>query len=534
MNYKFIYQLIALWLYSLTITNSLFSQEKKAKDNFLTGEYYFSQLRYKDALNFYMQTHAYDSTNSFINYRIGECLFNLKEQRFESIPYLVKASKNIATKDNECGYETGRTPIEVLFILGEVYQRKNYLDKALQIYLNYKDLLGSKDKIKFEKANLKIQSVAIAKSLIEEPILIEEKNLGPIINSRFSDYNPVVSANEKILIFTSFWESVDRIFMTKNENEQWTTPNDITEQIGSSGDCYTSSLTADGQTLYLIVHNEYNSDIYVSYFIDGSWSVMKEIDKKINSRYHETSVSISSDENTLFFSSNKPGGFGGFDLYCSKKKDGEWSKPINLGENINTPYNEEAPFITTNDTNLFFSSSGHRNMGGMDIFYSTFLENGEWSKPKNVGYPINSTGDDIFYIPIKNGKIAYYSKQSPEGFGRHDIYRVIFPINKIYNEALNEYIEQKENTQKVQQIKQYKSNTNDTLVIQIMALKKKVDTKYFNEFDSVAVYKCTDNLYHYVTGKFANYNNAFKYLEKVHNFGYKDAFLRTTSSFSIK
>ncbi len=508
----------------------VFAQNKKLKENVIYGDYYFNQQKYREALDLYLMAFQEDSSNFYLNYQIGVCYWNIPEQWQKSQPFFQTASENISGKQSDVSYSKGHAPPNAFFLLGEVYQRSNSLDSALQAFLDYKDLLSPSDKTGYEKVNFKIQSIAIAKGLIADPLHVIETNLGPTINTRFSDYNPVVSEDEKTLIYTSFWESADLIFLSHNQDGAWSNPVDITQQLGSDGSFYTSALSPDGRDLYLIEEDDFNSDIYVSHQNDSGFTLMQKLNNKINSLSHETSVSVSADGNFLYFSSNRPGGYGGFDIYRSQKKDGDWDKPGNLGDVINTPFNEEAPAITADGKNLFFCSEGHRNMGGMDIFYSSKMDDETWSKPQNIGYPVNTTADNLFYFPIKNGEVAYLSKNDAEGVGRNDIYRVEFPINEILQQAISEDNEREKVNQEIVRIKDQPQDTNYAYVVQIMALRKEIEAKYFKEFDRVDVYKGNDNLYRYIIGKFREFKDAENLLEKVHNFGYKDAFIRTLSS----
>ena len=265
---------------------------------------------------------------------------------------------------------------------------------------------------------------------------------------------------------------------------------------------------------------------------------MHKLNKKINSNDQETSLSLSVDGSTMYFSSNRPGGLGGMDIYKSVKKKGEWCKPENLGNTINTDYNEEAPCILSNYNILLFSSEGHNNMGGMDIFCSQLKDDGTWSEPKNLGSPINTTDDDLFLWYVEEGDILYFSKFDATGYGKHDIFKLETNIEKItsesamaenvtYNEALID------NASESSLIVCGDENPHDDIpyyTIQIMALKKPVSTGYFNNLDSVQVYKCNDLINRYTYGKFYGFTEAKKHLEKVHSLGYSDAFIRELNS----
>lgn len=558
--------------------------DKKLKDNFLYGEYYLTNLLYRDALPFYLSIYQKDSLNANINYKIGKCYLNIRGEKLNSIPYLETASKNITPRYVEGKYNAESAPIEALILLGEAYQRNNELNKALKAYYNYMDYLKPKQKEELAEINMKIQTIETAKQEMNNALDLEITNLGSDINSRFSDYNPIVSMNDSILIFTSFWESADLILWSYKLNGKWTKPININQELGSEGDCYTSAISSDAKELYLIKQGNYNCDIYVSHFKDGNWSLIQKLNKKVNSRAHETSISISTDGNTIYFSSNRAGGEGGFDIYKSEKKGGDWCKPVNLGKTINTRYNEEAPFISNDGKLLFFSSEGHRNMGGMDIFYSTLDNKGKWNEPVNMGCPINTTNDDIFISLTNKGRILYFAKYAPEGYGKHDIYKIDLLSEKEVDTKLAKIytgFEQEETIQNDLSIYepgkytvplQQRSNdegvkadtvqllvsredndgyVNDNLIysqnsenkqhsgeeipyytVQVMALYKPVHTSYFKNLANVKVSKGTDAFHRYTFGKYLGYSLARQYLRQVRKLGYTDAFIREINSVS--
>ena len=170
-------------------------------------------------------------------------------------------------------------------------------------------------------------------------------------------------------------------------------------------------------------------DIYESFFINNTWKTPIKLWESVNSKnYIETSACYTTNNEAIIFSSNRPEGFGGKDLYMIKKlPNGEWGEPFNLGSTINTPYNEDAPFIHPFEDALFFSSEAHQNMGGYDVFKSEFnYETGEFEKPNNLGYPINTVNNDVFYVLNTDATVGYLSSERVDGFGNQDLYKVEF------------------------------------------------------------------------------------------------------------
>jgi Tol biopolymer transport system component len=168
-----------------------------------------------------------------------------------------------------------------------------------------------------------------------------------------------------------------------------------------------------------------NSDIYMSSLQGEVWTKTVKLNKNINTKFWESHGFLSEDATQLVFASDRPGGFGGLDLYVSRKIDGDWGPAVNLGPEINTQFNEDRPFMINKGKTIFFSSQGNDNIGGYDLFRTDLQTNGIWSIPTNLGYPINTPDDDIFFMPVADGKSGYYSRfKDSGGFGKEDIYRI--------------------------------------------------------------------------------------------------------------
>ncbi len=186
-----------------------------------------------------------------------------------------------------------------------------------------------------------------------------------------------------------------------------------------------SGLSADGQK-FLIYIGKNNGDLYESELKGDSWSKPDRMNKNINTDFHESSASYSPDGKSVYFVSDCPGGFGDRDVYMSTKDNkGRWGKAVNLGNVINTPYGEEGIFAHPDGKTIYFSSEGHNSMGGYDIFKSVF-ENGKWTQPENLGYPVNTPDDDVFFVVSASGRHGYYASFNAKGYGEKDIYQVTF------------------------------------------------------------------------------------------------------------
>jgi hypothetical protein len=407
--------------------NTSFSQYSEAlKETFSEAEYYILFEEYEEALALYLNLYENGLDNAYINHRIGECYSQVPGQKNNSIPYLEEACKDLSKSIKEGSFKETKAPYRTLFYLASAYQTDNQLDKAIEVFKKFGKLVSAEKNYNIEYVYKQIQSCEAAKKLINNPLLIDEINMGKLINNEFSNLRPVISSDEKSLIYVSKLKFYDAILYSIKKDEQWTAPINITPELKSDGDFHTCFLSAKGKTLVLSKSDKFYSNIYISRLEGIRWSVPEKLNKNINSKFLETFASLSNDGKTLYFVSNRKGGFGGTDIYKCEfdEKTNDWGEAINLGNEINTPFNEETPIICEDNKTLYFSSQGHHNMGGFDVFYSKKFFLNVWSKPINIGYPINSTDDNLFFYPIRNGKYAYVSKYDQDGYGQKDIIRL--------------------------------------------------------------------------------------------------------------
>lgn len=416
--------ILLLFVFLGTINFELLSQSKvENKNNFYEAESWVLFEDYSEALSLYLNLLKIYPNNYNFKYRIGQCYINIPGEKAKAISYLEDAVKNINPKYKEGKFKETKAPYDSYYYLANAYRITNQLDKALTTYELFKKV---SDPTIYDTTivNLQIESCRNANGLMKIPVFIKKQNMGDMINSRFNDYNPVVSGDGKTLVFNRKMQLQDMIFWSRKVNNEWTAPVMIIPML-EVDEGYVSSLSQDGTELYLYRSDNMDGNIYVSKFVNDRWTKAAKLNDNINTKYWESHAAVSHDGKKLFFTSNRKGGYGGLDIYVSERDStGDWGVPKNLGIMINTPYNEDTPFLGENDKTLFFSSRGHFNMGGYDIFYSTLLENGEWSRPLNLGYPLNSTDDDLFFDPVNNGYQAFYSLIDSSGYGLQDIYRI--------------------------------------------------------------------------------------------------------------
>ena len=412
-------------IFFLLIFTPLFAQSKaEIKELFSEAESYFLFEEYNEALPIYRDLLRLFPENNKLNYRIGICYLNTPGDKELSISYLEKAITDINPKYKERSIKETGAPLDAYFYLGDAYRVNNKLEQAIETYTYFKENLDEKV-YDVNIVDHQIRTCQNAIKLQKVPLYISYSNLGGTINTRRSDFSPVVSGDEQTLVYTQKLAFYDAVFFSKKVDGKWTNPINLTPDFGIDQDFYSSSLSFDGKTLYLYKNDNYDGNIYTSKYIDGRWQPVEKLNENINTKYWESHACESKDGQTLYFTSNRKGGLGGLDIYKSEKDSlGQWGPPLNLGPNINTDYNEETPFISEDGKTLYFSSYGHFNIGGYDIFYSSLFENNEWSSPLNMGYPINTSDNDLFYQPVGDGYYAYYSMFSESGFGEMDIFRL--------------------------------------------------------------------------------------------------------------
>ncbi len=463
--------LLSALSFTLLLSGSVNAQDKpkevnkSIKKQYTEADGYWEDEDYDRALPIYLNLQNFSST-PFLKYKIGDCYANsiVKEDNQKAMEYLKLAADSVSTslEFDYYNYKARLAPIDVYLAYGRILRTNHNFEFAKANFVKYQEGYGEQLPAS-EKAEVarELKICETAKLLIANPVDIVVTSLGDKINSRYPEFAPVLSADEKTLIFTSrrptsarktekageeksiikkiLTSDVDKeidpkdhayyedIYISKKGKDgKWGTPKMIGE-INTPGHEASIGLSVDGQQLLIYSSQEdKNGDIYYSKLDGSTWSKPVAFDA-LNSKASETHACFSADGKTIYFTSNRKGGYGSYDIYrIVKLPNGEWSLPQNLGPKINTSRSDRAPFIHPDGVSLFFSSEGHETMGGFDIFQSTMDENGVWSDPENIGYPINTTEDDVFYVTSVDGKRSYYSSEKENGNGK-DIFLIELP-----------------------------------------------------------------------------------------------------------
>lgn len=291
-------------------------------------------------------------------------------------------------------------------------------------------------------SNLTPQTAYIAKKLladanfsidaIQHPVPFNPINLGPEINTADDEYMPAITADENTLIFTRKINNNEDFYQSVKVNGKWQTATYLSNQINTPQyNEGSQSISLNGKVLFFTGCNRPDGlghcDIYISIKKGNEWTKPFDIAPPINTPGWESQPSISADGRTLYFVSNRKGGFGGYDIWKSNLTEKGWSEPENLGPNINTAFDEQSPFIHADDSTLYFCSNGWPGLGGMDLFVSRLGKDGKWQKPTNLGYPINSSGDENGLTTTANGNYAFFASNKLNGYGGFDIYTFELP-----------------------------------------------------------------------------------------------------------
>ncbi len=428
-----------VFIFSILGWSGLIAQSKHSKEFKKTlkeADYYFDLDDFKNAETKYMSIWKEDSLDDKINFHLAICKFKLKQMPQTVLKYLQRADKS--------------SRIEVQYYEGRLYHLTHRFDEAIEHYLLYKKNPEAKREVNDMEIDRLINISKRAAEMMSHPHKAAIKNLGSVINTKYDDYVPLISSDEKTLYFTSrrpggvgnktdaYGKYYEDVYVSELKNEHWETPKNIGSPINTETHdaCVAISLDLQQMIIYRTSPDGLSGDLYHSEVTTTGWTEPTKFGIEINSEFREYSATFNIENNIIYFSSDRPGGIGGKDIYrVVKLPNGKWSMPWNLGPNVNTEFDEDAPFLQIDGTTLYFSSKGHETMGEYDVFKTTINDNNQFSKAENLGFPLNTVGDDIFFVLGADGKHGYYSSlnevETETGFESEDIYQ----IDMRYNEA---------------------------------------------------------------------------------------------------
>ncbi|NVO31036.1 OmpA family protein [Hymenobacter lapidiphilus] len=400
---------------------------KAAQKDLKAGDAFYESdpPRYEQALVFYLKAQQFNPNNDQLNLKIGDCYLH-SGFKPRALEYLQRASQ----------LNPDVSP-RIHYLLGRGLHLNAKWNEAIAEYKRAVPATGAKNTaglvLDIQK---KIKECENGRRLAAKPTRVFIDNAGPGVNSPYPDYGPVITADESVILFTSRREGstggktdpelggyFEDIYQSSREGKDgWSAARNLGENINTDGHDATVGLAPDGQRL-LVYLEDNGGDLHQAELRGTEWSRPQKLGSRINSKFHESSASYTPDGRHLFFVSDKEGGLGSRDIY---RIEMEGRGPAqNLGSVINTSYGEEGVFLHPDGKTMYFSSEGHDAMGGYDIFKSV-LENGKWSKPENLGWPINTPDDDVFFVISASGRHGYYSSVREDGLGGKDIYQITF------------------------------------------------------------------------------------------------------------
>ncbi|HRH69995.1 MAG TPA: tetratricopeptide repeat protein [Flavobacteriales bacterium] len=419
----------------LLVGTSAFAQQgyKKVHNQMLDqAKVLLANEDYEEASKIYKRLLPVDPLFVEVFHEMGVCMANMPGQKDKAVTYF---ERGVEGRYTESYYE-----------LALARHRQQRFDEAVELFEQYK--LANGRIVPDAEVDRRKAMALSAKALTAVPVELEIKNMGAMVNSSAHDYCPLVTADGNTMYFTSrregtsgnmkdpFGQWFEDIYTAKRIDDAWTNAVNAGTPLNTLVHDATVGLSPDGSSMiiYRTQQNLVSGDLFEARMHARKWQQPEMMTERINSESHEPSASIAPGAQEIYFTSDRPGGFGGRDIYRIRRlPNGEWSLPLNLGPNVNTMHDEDAPFMHSDGTTLFFCSNGHNTMGGYDIFKTVLTDpdmNG-WGTPENMGYPLNTVNDDIYFCLSEDGRTGYFSSERSEGLGMQDIYQVTFPNSQL-------------------------------------------------------------------------------------------------------
>ena len=418
------FALIVVSPFTASADNGTLKVQMARVKNLMAGGDYYGAIRVLRELE------KSNPNNDAVFYRSGQCHYQLKN--YEDALIALEKSAQLDENSN----------LDKYYYLGLTFQIKGKLEESKQAFNKYLEK-ETKDKTKIEISKNKIKQIDFASELIKKPIKVTIKNLGEDVNTEYPEYNPSISADGNVLIFTSRRPDTEGGMKDENDNKflediyiayrdsisgKWQQAERVPGNLNTDNHDANTSISPDGKTIFIYRNMGYkgSGQIYFSKQNNaGKWGAAKPLEGDVNTSYFESSACLTPDGKYMYFVSERKGGKGMGDIYRAKGKKTTFNNAENLGSPVNTDDDEIGIFIHPDGKTIYFSSNGHESMGGYDIFKST-LEKGKWSKPENLGYPINTPGDERFFVLSTDGTKAYYTSTGQDGLGDLDIFEIDF------------------------------------------------------------------------------------------------------------
>lgn len=411
-------------------------QKRLLKVNKKSAQEHYYNGNFRAAVDEFLILLAKDPTDVDLNFFIGASYLESNIDKEKAIPYL------------EFAVQQEKFPKEAIYQLGRAYMFAHRFDEAITTFNKYKDISrGDNDNI--ITGGRMIEQCFTAKELVKYPIDATFENLGPNINTAYPEFNPFIPEDESFIVFTAKrpdclglqldfdgYKTSD-IFRAREYQGHFRQARNIGSAVNTEWYEEVVGISADGQELLVYIDNfDGYDDIYVSPRKGRFFDDYLDLGRNINSDDIETTASLNTEGDLVFFSREVSSGKNGTDIYMSRRlPNKEWGVPQRLPDIINTPFNESFPHLMADGKTFYFSSEGHTSMGGFDIFISEWDElTNTWSPPRNAGYPINTVDDDFNISLSTTGRYGYVAQfRKDEGYGERDIYRITFnDVDPVY------------------------------------------------------------------------------------------------------
>lgn len=438
---KHIYPIKKVFTFSILLTGFalLYAQETVQKDfkkAFQNADmYYLYDENYLKAATLYEPLLKDHPDNYNLAAKLGICYLNLDSKKQEALELLKKASKGVVSSAKEYKQTGDKAPLDTYLYLAVAFHRNDSLQQALTYFNDVKKKLSDSDTYQEDFIDLQIRNCRYAMEMKKKPLRLLSEYFAPWLKDYPGACNPVLAKNDSVFVFTVKNEGLTQVYCSY-KSKTWGRPSNITKQLGGFDRFYTNSITGNGKMLVMYMDDGGDGNLYYSTRKDTTWTKIKSVGKYVNSIYWEAHGFITPDGKTMYFSSNRPGGEGEQDIWSSQRlADGSWDHPVNLGNVINTAYDESTPYFDTENNALLFSSIGHISMGGYDVFRS--IKRGDtWTQPVGMPFAFNTVQENTNFI-LNNNAPGFVASRFDDKTNLRNIYSVVAidPADELTNAA---------------------------------------------------------------------------------------------------
>jgi len=428
MKHFYPFRKVTVIFFLLALGNGMTAQEPSRREfqrAFQNADtYFYYDENYLKAAGLYEPLVKEHPDNYNLAAKLGICYLNLDGRQLDALQLLKKASQGVVSNAKEYKQTGEKAPLDTYLYLAIAFHQNDSLVQALNFFNTMKKTLSDEDTYQLDFIDLQIRNCRYAMEMKKRPLRLVTDYFAPWLADYPGACNPVLAKNDSVFVFTVKNEGLTQIYCSFKKNNAWERPSNITRQLGGYDRFYTNSITANGKMLVLFMDDGGDGNLYYSTRRDTSWTKIKSVGRYVNSIYWEAHGFITPDGKTMYFSSNRPGGEGELDIWTSERlADGSWDRPVNLGNIINTPYDESTPYFDPSENALLFSSIGHISMGAYDVFRS--IKRGSvWTQPVGMPYAFNTVQENTNFI-LNNNEPGFVASRFDDKSNQRNIYSVV-------------------------------------------------------------------------------------------------------------